>query len=53
MFVKGVATALEIQDVEHILNELAGVERVLIDTEDGKINIKYDDTQISMEHIAL
>lgn len=43
----------QIQEIESILNQFDGVDRVLIDTEDGDIKIEFDNKIISKERIAI
>lgn len=40
-----------IQEIEHFLHELDGIDRVLVDTADGEVKIEFDDT-ISGERIV-
>ena len=42
-----------IQQIEQLLNQLDGIERVLIDTDDGDVKIEFDDKKISRERIVL
>jgi copper chaperone CopZ len=42
-----------IQQIEQLLNQLDGIERVLIDTADGDVKIKFDDKRVSRERIVL
>lgn len=51
-FVKEATTGQVIQQIEQILNEYDGMERVLIDTEDGEIKIEFNDDVITEEQIA-
>lgn len=51
-FVKEATTGQVIQQIEQILNEYDGMERVLIDTEDGEIKIEFNDDIITEEQIA-
>ncbi|MCM3162994.1 cation transporter [Metabacillus litoralis] len=53
IFVKEATSEHSIQQIEYLLNELAGIERVLIDTEDGEVKVQYDDKRISKERIIL
>ncbi|MBU8792419.1 hypothetical protein NSA56_13205 [Oceanobacillus caeni] len=52
LFVKEATTGQVIQQIEQILNEYDGMERVLIDTEDGEIKIEFNDDIITEEQIA-
>ncbi|MFD1849314.1 heavy-metal-associated domain-containing protein [Oceanobacillus bengalensis] len=51
-FVREATTEPGIQQIEALLNQYDGMERVLIDTDDGEIKIQFDDTKITPEHIA-
>jgi frataxin-like iron-binding protein CyaY len=51
-FVKEATTGQVIQQIEQILNEYDGMERVLIDTEDGELKIEFNDDIITGEQIA-
>ena len=42
-----------IQQIESLLNQLDGIERVLVDTADGEVKVEFDDTKISRERIVL
>lgn len=52
LFVKEATTGQVIQQIEQTLNEYDGMERVLIDTEDGEIKIEFNDDVITEEQIA-
>jgi copper chaperone CopZ len=43
----------QIQQIERLLNQLDGIERVLVDTADGDVKIEFDDKKISRERIVL
>ena len=51
-FVKEATTGQVIQQIEQILNEYDGMERVLIDTGDGELKIEFNDDIITGEQIA-
>lgn len=51
-FVKEATTDEIIQQIEQLLNEYDGMERVLIDTDDGEIKIHYESNIITEEQIA-
>jgi copper chaperone CopZ len=53
IFVKEATSSQSIQQIEQLLNELSGIERVLIDTGDGEVKVQYDDKRISKERIIL
>ncbi|WP_026905902.1 metal ABC transporter ATPase [Paucisalibacillus globulus] len=51
IFIKEETSEPEIIKVEEILNQLSGIERVLIDTDDGEVKIEFDEKTISKERI--
>jgi copper chaperone CopZ len=53
LFIAEATAAQPIQQVEKLLNGLDGVERVLIDAEDGEVKIEFDERTISKERIVL
>lgn len=53
IFVKEATSSQPIQQIEHLLNEMVGIERVLIDTDDGEVKVQFDDKKISKERIVL
>ncbi|MFD2046513.1 hypothetical protein ACFSTA_19420 [Ornithinibacillus salinisoli] len=53
LFVEDATSDPKIQEIEGILNESRGIDRVLIDTDDGEIKIEYNEEQISPKHIIL
>jgi copper chaperone CopZ len=53
IFIKEATSEEPIQAIERFLHELNGVERVLIDTDDGEIKIEFDDRVISRERIII
>lgn len=40
-----------IQTLESILLQIEGIERALVDTDDGEVKIKYNENQVSPERI--
>jgi copper chaperone CopZ len=52
IFVKEATTDSIIQQIEQLLNQIDGVERVLIDTEDGEVKLEFDTDKITEEEIA-
>ncbi|MGM8215580.1 heavy-metal-associated domain-containing protein [Bacillaceae bacterium W0354] len=40
-----------IQEIEHILNALEGIERVLVDTDDGEVKIEFSEEIINKQAI--
>jgi copper chaperone CopZ len=53
IFIKQATSEEPIQAIERCLHELNGVERVLIDTDDGEVKIEYDEQRISRERIMI
>ncbi|WP_027408459.1 heavy-metal-associated domain-containing protein [Anoxybacteroides tepidamans] len=53
IFVAEAASQQPIQQIEHLLNGLDGVQRVLIDTADGEVKIEFDERKISKERIII
>ena len=51
LYVKEATEQGTIQDLENILLKLNGVERALVDTEDGEVKISYDGSQISRKEV--
>ena len=43
IFIKQATSEKPIQAIEQCLHELNGIERVLIDTDDGEVKIEYDE----------
>lgn len=52
IFVKEATTDSIIQQIDQLLNQIDGVERVLIDTEDGEVKLEFDMDKITEEEIA-
>ncbi|MDL4840377.1 heavy-metal-associated domain-containing protein [Aquibacillus rhizosphaerae] len=53
IFVKEVTGSKQIQQIEQILNKMDGVERVLIDTDDGEVKVGFDEQKVSKEEIII
>lgn len=53
LYVKEATERGTIQDLENILLKLNGVERALVDTEDGEVKISYDGSQISRKEVEV
>lgn len=53
LYIKEAITKQGIDKVEQILNQLNGVERVLVDTSDGEVKVEFDDKAISKERIVM
>lgn len=51
ILIKEATNAKQIQEVEYLINQLEGVERVLIDTADGEVKVEFDDQVVSKEDI--
>jgi copper chaperone CopZ len=51
LYVKEATDRGTIQNLESILTNLNGVERALVDTDDGEVKITYDANQISRQEV--
>lgn len=51
IFVKEAAGERQIQQIEQLITQIEGVERVLLDTDDGELKIEFDDRKVSKEEI--
>ncbi|MFS0672213.1 heavy-metal-associated domain-containing protein [Ornithinibacillus sp. 179-J 7C1 HS] len=51
LFIKEATSETGIKKVEQILNQLKGVERVLIDTNDGEVKVEFNEGTISKDNI--
>ncbi|RLL47726.1 hypothetical protein D8M04_00115 [Oceanobacillus piezotolerans] len=51
-FVKEATSEPFIGQIEELLSQYDGMERILIDTDDGEIKIQFDDSKITPEQIA-
>ncbi|MDQ0243481.1 copper chaperone CopZ [Bacillus fengqiuensis] len=49
--VKEATTDQAIQTLESILVQMDGIERALVDMEDGEVKIEYDENQVKHEQI--
>ncbi|PKR86554.1 heavy-metal-associated domain-containing protein [Heyndrickxia camelliae] len=52
IFVNDATSEKPIQEIERLLHQLDGIERVLLDTSDGEIKVEFDDEKISIEQIV-
>ncbi|MET3695936.1 copper chaperone CopZ [Bacillus oleivorans] len=52
LFIKEATSEEPIQKLETILMGMDGVERALVDIEDGEVKITYDSNQIGQEDIV-
>ncbi len=52
LFIKEATSEEPIQKLETILMGLDGVERALVDIEDGEVKITYDSSRIDQEQIV-
>ncbi|WP_042148549.1 metal ABC transporter ATPase [Paucisalibacillus sp. EB02] len=52
IFIKEATSEPGILKVEEILNQLYGIERVLVDTDDGEVKVEFDEKAISKERIV-
>ncbi|SET67927.1 Copper chaperone CopZ [Oceanobacillus limi] len=53
LFVREATSGGSIQHIEEILNNVDGIERVLVDTDDGELKIEYNNKHVSKERIAI
>ncbi|MFL6554769.1 MAG: heavy-metal-associated domain-containing protein [Bacillus sp. (in: firmicutes)] len=51
IYVKEAVNEQPIQTLETILVQMDGVERALVDIEDGEVKIEYNENQVSQENI--
>ncbi|AZV43901.1 metal ABC transporter ATPase [Peribacillus asahii] len=51
IYVKEAVNEQPIQTLETILVQMNGIERALVDIEDGEVKITYNETQINQEKI--
>ncbi|MDQ0972337.1 copper chaperone CopZ [Neobacillus niacini] len=51
LFIKEATSMLPIQTLETVLMQMDGVERALVDTEDGEVKISYNENQVAQEKI--
>jgi copper chaperone CopZ len=52
IYIKEATSKPGIVKVEDILNQLHGIERVLVDTDDGEVRVEFDEKVISKERIV-
>lgn len=52
IFISEATSEKPIQQIEYFLNQLDGIERVLIDTADGEVKVEFDEKKISREKIV-
>lgn len=51
IFIKEATREEPIKTLETILMQMDGIERALVDIDDGEVKIKYDETQVGHEKI--
>ncbi|WP_045516060.1 heavy-metal-associated domain-containing protein [Neobacillus niacini] len=51
IFIKEATGDKQIQQIEQLLNQIEGVERVLVDTNDGEVKIEFDEQKVSKDKI--
>ncbi|MRH41436.1 hypothetical protein GH741_01955 [Aquibacillus halophilus] len=51
IYVREAVDGKPIQEIENILNQMNGIERVLIDTDDGEVKIEFDEEKVSTDQI--
>jgi hypothetical protein len=49
IFIKEATSEQPIQTLETILMQMDGIERALVDIDDGEVKIKYNETQVGHE----
>ncbi|WP_234998405.1 hypothetical protein [Salirhabdus sp. Marseille-P4669] len=52
LFIKEAHGHHNIQMLEAFLMNLPGIERVLVDTDDGEIKVEFDEEEIQLTHIV-
>ncbi|MFC3882131.1 heavy-metal-associated domain-containing protein [Bacillus songklensis] len=52
IYVKEATAEQPIQTLESILVQIDGVERALVDMEDGEVKIEYNEEQVTQEQIV-
>jgi len=52
IYLKEATAEPQIQQIEYLLNQIEGMERVLIDIDDGEIKMEFDENTITAEEIA-
>ncbi|QHS21958.1 heavy-metal-associated domain-containing protein [Virgibacillus sp. MSP4-1] len=51
-FIKEATAHENIQELEAFLMNVSGVERVLVDPDDGEIKVEYNNEEIELQEIA-
>jgi copper chaperone CopZ len=51
LFIKEATSMIPIETLETILMQMDGIERALVDTEDGEVKITYNENQVGQEKI--
>jgi copper chaperone CopZ len=51
IFIKEATSEQPIQTLETILMQMDGIERALVDIDDGEVKIRYNETQVGHEKI--
>jgi copper chaperone CopZ len=51
IFIKEATSEQPIQTIESLLTQMNGVERALVDVEDGEVKITYNENQVTQEKI--
>ncbi|GAA0503039.1 hypothetical protein GCM10008986_33350 [Salinibacillus aidingensis] len=52
LFIKEATAHENIQELEELLMNVSGVERVLVDPDDGEIKVEYNEDEIELQEIA-
>jgi copper chaperone CopZ len=53
IYIKEATNEQPVQTLETILMKMDGIERALVDIEDGEVKITYNENQLSQEQIFL
>jgi copper chaperone CopZ len=51
IFIKEATSEQPIQTIETLLTQMNGVERALVDVDDGEVKITYNENQVTQEKI--
>ncbi|CAG9610719.1 hypothetical protein NEOCIP111885_04495 [Pseudoneobacillus rhizosphaerae] len=51
IFIKEATSKQPIQAIETLLTQMNGIERALVDVEDGEVKITYNEDQVTQEKI--
>lgn len=51
-FIKEATTKQNIQNLEELLIGISGIERALVDANDGEVKIEYNEKEVELQQIA-